>query len=119
MFIHTVLQVVFFCRPTLCFPSECHISDAVTQILLLSVCKTWPIHLHLFYIIISLFVVSALQCNFSLDIVSGRLILNICPKHIFCIIINPFISLAERQLIFCNNFVVSQFSCSLTIKPSE
>ena len=30
---------------------------------------------------------------------------------------NPFISLTERQLIYCNSFAVSQFSCSLAIKP--
>jgi len=37
----------FFGRPTLRFPSGCHV-NAIVQILLLSIRKTWPIQLHLF-----------------------------------------------------------------------
>jgi len=73
------LQVVFR-RPTLLFTSGCHVF--MLRILLLSLRKTWPIHL--IYIISSLaFVASALMCNSTFDIVSGHLILNIFLRRLF------------------------------------
>jgi hypothetical protein len=71
------------------FPSDCHF-NAVVPILLLSIRKAWLIQLHLVCIITSIaFVVSALPCNSSFDIVSGHLILNIFNVCLvsFCLVL--------------------------------
>ena len=84
-------SLVSFCvyRPSHCFwssnfrplsfrlPRQCSGTNHV-------VVHTWPIHLHLFCIIISLaFIVLALLRNSLFDMVSGHLVLNICLRHLF------------------------------------
>ena len=123
-FVSMVLCQVDFGRPIFHFPPGCHINAVVkscccpyairnSSSLSLSektscffhlgkgarssgwsILKTWPIHVHLCCMIISLaFVVSVLRCNSSFDIKSDLLILDIiCLKHLFWNVSSFFLS---------------------------